>query len=130
MKSATDEILGELSVRGYRITNARKNVIEKLVSKTQPVTIQSLCTMLPQTDEVSVYRTVRMLLDEGFLEEIALLGETPRYALSHGHHHHAVCTSCGVMEHIECESHPAVPSNFTSITSHEVTLYGLCKKCA
>jgi Fur family ferric uptake transcriptional regulator len=131
MKSANDEVLQELSMRGYRVTEARKSVVEKLKSVTQPVTIQSLCAALSHIDEASVYRTVRMLLQEGLLEEIRVAGKLSTYALSHGHHHHAVCTACGAMEHIECHSpQTAVPASFKTITAHEVTLYGLCKKCA
>ncbi len=49
-----------------------------------------------------------------------------------GHHHHAVCTECGRVEHTPCPvgvSPEAVPSGFT-VTSHELTLYGLCPTCS
>lgn len=133
MKDATKEILNELSGRGFRITQARKEIVEALARQSQPVSIQTLCATLSDTDEASVYRTIKVLVNEHFLEEIALQGEVPRYALSHGHHHHAVCTECGFMEHIECDSYPMsakIPSSFKSLLSHEVILYGLCKKCA
>jgi Fur family ferric uptake transcriptional regulator len=133
MKDATKEILHELSGRGFRITEARKEIIEALARQSQPVSIQTLCATLANTDEASVYRTIKVLARENFLEEIALQGEVPRYALSHGHHHHAVCTECGWMEHIECDPHSLsarIPSSFKSLLSHEVILYGLCKKCA
>lgn len=131
MKKATDEVVSELKARGYRITEARKKVIEQLALHKQPVSIQGLCGRIQGIDEASIYRTVSTLLSEGFLEEILLPGEASRYALSHGHHHHAVCTSCGIMEHIECSlSSLPVPSSFSSVDTHEVTLFGLCKKCA
>lgn len=131
MKDAIAQILEELSLRGYRITKARKEVIQALAQQKQPQTIQMLCKQSRNADEASVYRTIRTLVEEGLVEEIVVQKDSPRYALSHGHHHHAVCTSCGVMEHVECESHRvSVPSTFTSIEAHEVTLYGLCKKCA
>ncbi len=131
MKKATDEVVSELKARGYRITEARKKVIEQLALHKQPVSIRGLCEHIQGIDEASIYRTVGTLLSEGFLEEILLPGGASRYALSHGHHHHAVCTSCGIMEHIECSlSSLPVPSCFSSVDTHEVTLFGLCKKCA
>lgn len=131
MKEAIEDILRELSSRGYRITKARTQVLEALHKQSQPQTIGSLCAQSRNADEASVYRTIRTLVDEGFVEEIVLQGDTSRYALASEHHHHAVCTSCGVMEHVACASHKvAVPSSFASIVEHEVTLYGLCKKCA
>jgi Fe2+ or Zn2+ uptake regulation protein len=132
MKDAIDEIISALQDRGFRITKARKMLIKHLAQKDQPLSIQALCALLKDVDEASVYRSVRMLHEEGFLEEIAIAHEAPRYALSHGHHHHhAVCTSCGVMEHIACsgEKLPTLKA-FQTIKSHEVTFYGLCKKCA
>ncbi len=131
MKHATDEILAHLSSGGYRVTKARKAVIHELVKATQPITVPELVARLKGVDEASVYRTVRTLLDENLLEEILISQGSPRYALAHGHHHHAVCTSCGVLEHIACELEKMrLPKGFSSVSSHDVTLYGLCKKCA
>lgn len=133
MKDATKEILNELGARGYRITKAREKVVETLLLQSQPISIQGLCASIIDIDEVSVYRTVALLVEEGFVEELALPGEAVRYALSEGHHHHAVCTACGFTDHIDCkggEEQTSVPTTFKSIASHEVTLYGLCKKCA
>ncbi len=130
MKNATDEIISALKTHGYRITEARKKIIERLAAQAQPVSVRELSRSLPGTDEASVYRTVRTLLEEELLEEIRVLGELPKYALSLGHHHHAVCTSCGVMVHITCTPpQTAVPASFKTITAHEVTLYGMCRKC-
>jgi Fur family transcriptional regulator, peroxide stress response regulator len=131
MKSATDEVITYLKERGYRITDARKRTIDVLCKQEQPIQIQKLCSLVKGIDEASVYRTISMLLAEHFLEEIVLPGEASRFAFSDGHHHHAICTSCGIMEHIECvtEALP-IPQSFKKIVSHEMTLYGLCKKCA
>ncbi len=133
MKDATAEILSELSHKGYRITKARKAVVAMLSKLGQPISIQGLCILVKDIDEVSVYRTMATLVKEGFAEELSLPGEGTRYALSHGHHHHAVCTSCGWMEHLDCKEESLkgkVPASFKSLQSHEVTFYGLCKKCA
>jgi Fur family transcriptional regulator, ferric uptake regulator len=131
MKDAIEKILVELSGRGYRITKARREVLQALSAQKQPQTIQQLCKESRNADEASVYRTIRTLVEEGFVEEILIQKDTPHYALADGHHHHAVCTSCGVMEHVACVSHDVpVPSSFRSIKEHEVVLYGLCKKCA
>lgn len=131
MKDANTEILKQLSERGYRITEARKEVIGALARMKQPQSLPSLCAQVHVSDEASVYRTIRMLVEEGFAEEVVIQNQPPRYALSHGHHHHAVCTNCGFMEHIDCNlSRVHTPSTFRSVDAHEMTLYGLCKKCA
>jgi len=131
MKKAIDEIVEALSSLGYRITQPRKEVIAALIDSSQPLTIQSLCAVVTVADEASVYRTIRMLVEEGLAEEIVVANQAPSYALAHGHHHHAVCTTCGFMDHVECAiKHLATPCSFTEIDTHDLTLYGLCKKCS
>ena len=85
-------------------------------------------------DEVSVYRTIEMLLSEDLVEGIPLPDGTNVYALSSEHHHHIVCTSCSRVEHITCndarsDDQPTHP-DFRAIFGHEVTFHGICKKCA
>jgi len=132
MQHASKDILEELSRRGYRITSSRKAILDVLVKEHDPLSIQDLASKVV-TDEVSVYRTVRMLCEEGFLEEMVLAGQGAKYALAEGHHHHIVCDGCGKVAHIPCEtasSFSHVPSGFSTILSHEVVLHGLCKKCS
>lgn len=132
MKSATKNILQVLSDRGYRITVARKSVIDTLAHNHTPQTIQELVEKV-DVDEVSVYRIIELLVAEGFVEEIALQQEKSRFALAHEHHHHVVCNNCGVIKHIPCEGaffHAKKVNDFATIESHEVTLYGICKTCA
>ncbi len=136
MKDASTTILQELSTRGYRVTEARKNTLDTLASADQPLTIGEIAGKT-DSDEASVYRTIRMLVQEGFLEELVIAGSAPRYALlehdEEHHHHHVVCDGCGFVAHIPCEEtevQTAMPKEFAEVTAHEVILHGLCKKCA
>lgn len=132
MQHASKEILEELSKRGYRITSSRKEILDVLAKEHDPVSIQDLAAKVA-TDDASVYRTVRILCDEGFLEEMMLVGKEAKYALAEGHHHHIVCDECGKVAHIPCEtasSFSHLPEGFSTILSHEVVLHGLCKKCS
>ena len=41
----------------------------------------------------TVYRTIKRLLDDGFLSQVELPGEAPRYEMAgKGHHHHFRCS--------------------------------------
>ncbi len=131
MKTASTTILDTLRDRGYRVTQARTEVIEALAKKHEPQSIQSLCTEV-RVDETSVYRTISMLKQEGLIEEINIQGGATRYALTHGHHHHVVCTNCEKVVHVACATEPKKPPHvegFSSITSHELTFYGVCSCC-
>lgn len=132
MHDATHEILNALKVRGYRVTKPRKELVGILSLSSSPLTLPEI---LKQTsvDEVTVYRNLELLQREQLLEVLTLNPGQKQFALSHAHHHHVVCTHCGIIEHIPCPTAgPTVPKteHFKVITDHEVTYYGICTDCA
>jgi len=131
MESSKD-ILDALAKRGYRVTTARREIVKALKKSPRALTIQALAEKV-SADEASVYRTIKVLVDEHLVEEIVTVGVRPQYALEHGHHHHIVCATCGTVNHVPCTgmvSIPPLPRNFSQIHSHEVTYYGVCKVCS
>lgn len=131
MKTASNDVITTLQARGYRVTQARTEVVEALLKHHAPLSIQSLRELVG-VDETSVYRTIAMLQKEKLVEEITTQGGVARYALSHGHHHHVVCTNCEKVVHVACGKEPKAPhavEGFASIISHELTFYGLCTNC-
>jgi Fur family transcriptional regulator, ferric uptake regulator len=81
----------------------------------------------------TVYRTLNTLVAEGWLVEVQLPGEPPRYEVAgKTHHHHFVCDRCHrVFEVHGCPGDMSgmVPEAF-ELTRHEVVLYGICAECA
>jgi Fur family ferric uptake transcriptional regulator len=80
----------------------------------------------------TVYRSIRSLLDEGWLTAVEVPGRTPLYERAgKQHHHHFVCTTCArVFELAGCASdiRGELPRGFHA-TSHDVTIYGECADC-
>jgi Fur family ferric uptake transcriptional regulator len=80
----------------------------------------------------TVYRNIRSLVEEGWLDVVELPGETPRYELAgKGHHHHFHCKQCGRVYELQgCEAsfRHMIPRGF-HVTGHEVVLYGTCNDC-
>ena len=131
MSDASKHIHKELQSRGYRLTKARKKIVAILAKSKASLTIQELVKKVA-VDEASVYRTIDTLKKENLVTEVKIIGEKDQYELAHGHHHHLVCSSCGLVEHIPCESVSApqsLPKTFANIDTHEVTFYGHCAKC-
>jgi Fur family ferric uptake transcriptional regulator len=87
---------------------------------------------VPSLGIATVYRTVKALVEEGWLVAVELPGEPPRYELSgKKHHHHFVCDSCDrVFEVDGCPGNlrAVVPTGF-QLERHEVVLYGVCSAC-
>jgi len=80
----------------------------------------------------TVYRTLKLLADEGLVDTVDIPGESPRFELSgKGHHHHFYCRGCaGVFEVEGCpgDFSRLVPPGF-SLTGHELVLFGSCIAC-
>lgn len=80
----------------------------------------------------TVYRTLKALTEDGWLDPVELPGEPQRYEVAgKGHHHHFRCRTCDrVFEIAGCLTNlkKLVPRGF-HIDRHEVVLYGTCKTC-
>ncbi len=117
--------------KGKRMTKQRVEILNIFKMMPQPVQIQDIVKQV-KANEVSVYRTVRMLQKEGFIKEINYPDRARRYEMG-GHHHHIICNTCGFTEHLSCEEPkfltPLITTHFKKVTDHVVTYYGICVQC-
>ena len=91
-------------------------------------------TDLPALGVATVYRTLKLLTDQGRIHPVTLDGETLYESSGKGHHHHFACTRCQrVFTLHTCPvalpSGTVYPGGFI-VEAHEVTLYGQCPQCA
>ena len=81
----------------------------------------------------TVYRNIKSLLAEGWLEPVSLPGQATRYEVAgKAHHHHFHCRKCGRMYELGgCAGTvlPRPPRGFR-VAGHELLLYGNCARCA
>ncbi len=87
---------------------------------------------VPSIGIATVYRTIRVLLAEGWLTPIELLGRAPLYQRAQApHQHYFQCRECVSMVPVECPARTIkrlAPSGF-QLEDHEMVLYGLCTDC-
>lgn len=121
---------------GVRNTSQRKAIQRAFERAGRPLSVQE-CLEEAQTEMVglgiaTVYRNVKRLLEEGFLETVDIPGDSARYELAGlDHHHHFHCRSCDkVFDVSSCTGgvDKLAPQGF-SVESHEIILYGLCVDC-
>lgn len=96
--------------------------------------LQAAETGAPGLSLATVYRNLKLLVDEGELRSVMLPGEVARYELAGDghHHHHFQCRACQrVFEVDACPGDLAslAPPGFT-VQDHDLTLYGLCSDCS
>ncbi len=90
----------------------------------------------PGIGVATVYRAVAAMEASGALERVGSREGGALYARCdhREHHHHLVCTGCGKTAHAPCPLGPdaaGIPAGQDGfvVTSHEITLYGLCREC-
>ena len=119
--------------------NSRKRqAIEKaLAGAGRPLSPGELLTAAssgaPGLGIATVYRALRLGLDQGTIHAVEVSGTATRYeSAHHGHHHHFRCTACDrVFEVHACPGDLAhlAPPGF-QVTGHEITLLGRCAVCS
>jgi Fur family ferric uptake transcriptional regulator len=81
----------------------------------------------------TVYRSIKSLVDEGWLEVIDIPGHGAFYERAgKEHHHHFACENCSEVSDLEgCSSEVRVrlPRGYRA-RGHDVTIYGTCASCA
>jgi Fur family ferric uptake transcriptional regulator len=81
----------------------------------------------------TVYRTVKLLLQQGVVRSVEVGANDVRYEPSdRAHHHHFLCRGCGeAIDIAGCPGHLSklVPQGFI-LEAHEILLHGLCAKCS
>jgi Fur family ferric uptake transcriptional regulator len=132
-------VVQQLSQAGYRITQPRRAVIRALLDDggySSPTEVHERAKVYcPTVGLVTVYRTLDLLSEMGFVRRIHADQGCHGYAsASHGHRHHLVCRHCGATVEFEgCDLSPflARVSQETGfkIEDHLLELVGVCSAC-
>ena len=98
-KNDVDGLFGALRSSGYRITSARRAVVEALAETAGHLTaadvVEAVHRRAPRVGRASGYRTLELLTRLGLAQSSTLGGATAKYVLTpDGCHHHVVCVEC------------------------------------
>ena len=131
-------VLTNLKKAGHKITAPRVEILEVLSAKT-PVNSQEVFEILKRkgtgVDLVTVYRTLELFKNLGFINKTKFEDGVARYELINEdeHHHHLVCIKCGDVEDVEInEDSPLKQIEKKSkfkVERHSLEFFGFCKKC-
>ena len=120
-----------------RNTRQRRTIRDVVERAGRPLTTDEILisaqATIPSLGRATVYRSIRALLDEGWLTAVDVPGRSALYERAgKGHHHHFECSHCRrVYELNGCASEirGELPAGFVS-TGHDVTIYGACAVCS
>lgn len=128
---------------GQRYTDNRRELVDVLVGEGQPMTIPEILERRTELAQSSVYRNLTVLEKAKVVTKVVTNSEWGRYELAEdlmGHHHHLICSGCGLVRDIELparleRSISAVlvelgDTNGFVIEEHRLDLVGRCESCA
>jgi Fur family transcriptional regulator, ferric uptake regulator len=132
-----DEINQILTSKGLKPSVARNLILGICIESDLPLDVDSVAQKMgTKAHLATIYRTLEKFVSVRILDRIDFQEGKFRYEYMHGHHHHAVCNSCGKVEDVvdslteveAIESRIRKESGF-KVTKHALELFGICNKC-
>lgn len=119
-----------------RLTKQRKAILACLQTAKRPLSIEEILSEVslevPSFNLSTLYRNLKLMIQENEVQPLELPGKSSRYALVDGAHtHHFLCQRCNRLFNIFLcpkEIVSMVPQGFTML-NHSITLTGLCRDC-
>lgn len=129
----------DLREHHHKLTRARQAVLDILAQAQQHLTPAQVYrrakVIYPRLGLTTVYRTLDLLVELGYLQRVHVVEGCHSYALTvHAHGHHLVCTMCGRAEEFtDCDLEPLIKSlqvrTGFEINVHMLELLGRCPAC-
>jgi Fur family peroxide stress response transcriptional regulator len=133
-----DEFSCALRAAGLRLTHQRLQVVGEVARSDEHPDVEQIYRAVrervPTISLDTVYRTVATLSDLGLVRRVALTPGPARYDANASHHHHFVCTRCGLVRDVDDRKLDAVrapraTASLGTVESIEVQLRGTCTRC-
>lgn len=120
-----------------RMTRQRTAMLKCFAGIPRPLSIEEVLAFateeIPEISLSTVYRNLKMLVEEGLIRTVELPGKGVRYeVVEHSHRHHFLCGRCDRLFNVDgCPKGllELVPEGFV-LHGHSITLSGFCKTCA
>jgi Fe2+ or Zn2+ uptake regulation protein len=131
--------LNELHENGYRLTDARRavvDIVEKSTRALTPVQVYDLARRKYRAlGLVTVYRTLEKLEDLHLIQRVHQpQGCQAFISAGHGHQHLLLCQKCGQVEFFDGDDLGALTRSIAKKTGYQINehwlqLFGLCANC-
>jgi len=131
--------LTQLQENGYRLTEARRAVIETIQTSAHALTPVEVFDIARKNYAalglVSVYRTLEKLEELHLIQRVHQpQGCQAFVSASHGHEHLLLCQNCGQVTYFEGDDLDMLISTISKKTGYQIKehwlqLFGLCRNC-
>lgn len=139
LENIIDRVEKRILASGGKRSRSRSAVMEQFFRCGCHVTVEELTKIVKKTSPavgtVTVYRTLKLLLRLGYVNEVDFGEGVTRYESNlASHHDHLVCKSCGMVKEFidsrieELQSEVAKANEFRPL-AHRLDIYGYCRAC-
>lgn len=126
--------------KGLKLTSQRRRILKRVFATNRHFTADEIHEVFRRgqgdVSRATVYRTLSLLVEGGFLDMLELGGDTKRYEhiLGREHHDHLMCARCGAVvefqePRIEALQEEVATRHGFKIASHSLRIFGTCRKC-
>ncbi|WP_142414498.1 Fur family transcriptional regulator [Hathewaya massiliensis] len=137
------ELKDVLKEKGYKLTPQRRAILNSIIENDgKHLTVEELYEEVkkdcPEIGLATVYRTVQLLEEVGFICKLDFDDGCSRYELinedEEHHHHHLICNACGKVIEVEGDLLGELEDNIEKnykfkVLNHSVKFYGICSEC-
>jgi Fur family transcriptional regulator, peroxide stress response regulator len=124
--------------QGIRATHQRTEILRELVRTEEHPDAETIYRRvrrrIPAISLDTVYRTLKLLEAKGIISRVGSVQERARFDANTKHHHHFVCTRCGMIgdfysDALDRIGVPQAAAEMGSVDEVCVELRGRCRKC-
>jgi Fur family transcriptional regulator, ferric uptake regulator len=127
------DLAAQLRARGLRVTAQREQVLTA-VQQLRHATPEQISEAVPGADLTTVYRTLELLEELGFIRHTHLGHGAPAYRPAEDQHVHVVCHSCGRVSDVDPALVDELAARLESdrgfvVDRAHFTVFGRCADC-
>jgi len=135
MKPSFDQLKEELRLRNIYLSHQRLKVLDYLTLNQCHPTVDQIFTDLqkeiPTLSKTTVYNTLRILVEAGFVRIITIEDNETRYDIEIETHGHFKCESCGTIYNFEIDINSLASRDLINFKINDKNVYfkGVCPRC-
>ena len=131
-----------LAALDQRYTSSRRALVDAMAGAGRPMTMPEILEAAAGVPQSSAYRNLTVLCEAGVARRLAGADDLGRFELAEDlshHHHHLVCSSCGLVADVPTSAHLekaldeaarlAAEETGFEVTDHRIDLEGICPSC-
>lgn len=124
---------------GVKLTHQRLEIFREVAASLDHPNAESVYRAvqprMPTVSRDTVYRTLWLLADLSLVTTLGPRRETVRFDANLNHHHHYVCTRCGLARDFDSADLntlriPDTVKNLGSVVTTHIEVRGVCNRCA